>query len=216
MIAATNSPIFSTAWFPPVSYVASCMAYNEIVIETKETFPKQTYRNRCVILTAGGPLTLTIPVKKLQGSRTKTDEIEISNIEPWQRIQWRSISSAYSRSPYFDHYQHHLFPLFHEQAESLIEINDRSLHLVFKLLKLSCTLRYTNDYYSSYNGIDLRNTFDPKRPLSSDSFRYYFQVFGDRFAFQHDLSILDLLFNLGPESLNYLRIVEKSIQGKLF
>lgn len=216
MFTALNSPVFSTAWFPPVSYVASCMAFSEFVIEAKETFPKQTYRNRCVILTAGGLLTLSIPVIKPFGSRTKTDEIVVSGVEPWQRTHWRSITSAYSRSPYFDHYAHHFFPLFHDQASSLIEMNDRCLQLVFTLLKLPKTLHYTSDYSSLHAAVDLRNAFDPKKQFSSDYFDYYFQVFGDRFAFRHDLSILDLIFNLGPDSLNYLRLVENSIRGKLF
>lgn len=198
--------VFSTAYFPPVSYLSQCLKEGRFLIETQETYPKQTYRNRCVIATANGLQSLTVPVRKPFGNQTRSAEIKISEAEPWQRLHKRALETAYKASPFYDFYIDDLCPIFDQQYETLIALNDTSFKLILKLLKIDLTYTFTTQYaLSSEFAADYRNTFSPKSHFQKDSFREYYQVYSHKYPFQADLSILDLLFNEGPQSLIYLK-----------
>lgn len=199
-------PVFSTAYFPPVSYLSQCLKQDSFLIEIHETYPKQTYRNRCVIATANGLQNLTIPVRKTFGNQTRTAEIIISEAEPWQRLHKRALEAAYKASPFYDFYIADLLPVFDQQYETLTALNDAALKLILKLLKMDLSYSFTTEYKRPSEFVaDYRNFFSPKNPFNKEYFAEYYQVYSHKYPFQADLSILDLLFNEGPQALLYLK-----------
>lgn len=196
--------LFTTAYFPSISYMARFLAEDEPLIEICETYHKQTYRNRCRVMTANGVESISVPVIKVNGNHTMTKDIAISPIEPWQHIHSRCLESAYKASPYFDHYYDYLSPIFEDRFERLVDLNDAALKAVLKMLKVKKEIVYTSDYIRESEN-DLREAFSPKKPFDTSLFPTYYQVFSEKCPFAADLSILDLVFNLGPEAMDYLK-----------
>lgn len=196
--------LFSTAYFPCISYMARFLAESEPVVEIWETYHKQTYRNRCRVMTANGVESLSVPVVKVNGNHTMTKDITISPTEPWQHIHSRCLESAYKASPYFDHYYDYLKPIFEGRFERLVDLNDTALQAVLKMLKVKKEIVHTTDYVRDCEN-DLREVFSPKKPIDSRLFPTYYQVFSEKFPFAADLSVLDLIFNEGPEAIDYLK-----------
>lgn len=200
-------PLFSTAYLPPIAYFAALAKHQEASIEQYETFPKQTYRNRAVILSANGSLPLVVPVTHPYGNHTYTHNIGISYTERWNVNHWRAIVSAYSASPYFLYYKDKLEAILMQHYERLIDLNEALMQYLFKSLKLSVSLQYTKDYAPAGTiNEDYRNLFTPKKD-SDLTFPPYSQVFETKMPFVANLSILDLLFNLGPEAKRYLELL---------
>lgn len=195
--------LFTTAYFPSISYMARFLAEDEPVIEVWETYHKQTYRNRCRVMTANGVESLSVPVVKVNGNHTMTKDMVISTVEPWQHIHSRCLESAYMAAPYFDHYYDYLRPIFEGHFERLIDLNDAALQAVLKMLKVNKEIIHTTDYVREAEN-DFREVFSPKKAFESGSFPEYYQVFGTKFPFAPDLSVLDLIFNEGPEAMGYL------------
>ena len=177
---------------------------DEPVVEIWETYHKQTYRNRCRVMTANGVESMSVPVVKVNGNHTMTKDVMISPIENWQHIHSRCLESAYKASPYFDHYYDYLRPIFEGHFERLVDLNDAALKAVFKMLKVNKEIVHTTDYVHESDD-DLRKAFTPKKPFDSKFFPIYYQVFSEKFPFASDLSVLDLIFNEGPEAMNYLK-----------
>ena len=196
------TPVFSTAYLPPIVYVAKALQYTELLIESKETFPKQTYRNRAEIMTAGGVRTLTVPV--IRDNHSRTEEVGIDYKERWNIIHLRTLAAAYSASPYYLYYKEDLEALLTKRYEKLMELNEAMLKWILRLLKADCRLQRTEDYQKMYEE-DFRNTFSPKHPYPTEGMKSYYQVFSDRLPFTPNLSIIDLLMNLGPEAKDYLK-----------
>ena len=196
------TPVFSTAYLPPIVYVAKALQYTELLIESKETFPKQTYRNRAEIMTAGGVRTLTVPV--IRDNHSRTEEVGIDYKERWNIIHLRTLAAAYSASPYYLYYKDDLEALLTRHYEKLMELNEAMLKWILRLLKADCRLQRTEDYQKVYEE-DFRNTFSPKHPYPTEGMESYYQVFSDRLPFTPNLSIIDLLMNLGPEAKDYLK-----------
>ena len=205
--------LFSTAYFPPVSYVAAMVESSIIVVEQYETFPKQTYRNRTVIATANGLLSLTVPVVRTNGNHTYTKDMAICYNENWPLKHWRAIESAYNASPYFLYYKDELELILNKKHSTLIDLNMDIIAFVFKKLKTKKEVLLSDDYVSiiTERTKDYHNVFSPKNK-ETIQLPPYDQVFTDRFGFQSDISILDLLFNLGPDSLGYLKEVVRIMQ----
>lgn len=200
------TPLFSTAFFPPIAYVAALAQYAEAQIEIKETFPKQTYRNRMHIMTAGGVRVLTVPV--IRNNHSRTEEVLIDYKDRWTVIHLRTLTAAYSASPYFLYYKDNIEALLAAaHYDRLIDLNQATLEWLLRQLKIKCTLTFTTDYQpaTTENSSDFRTIFSPKRPYPTDQFKPYYQVFGDRQPFTPNLSCLDLLMNLGPEAKDYLK-----------
>lgn len=175
-------------------------------IELFETYPKQTFRNRCVVMSANGLQVLSVPVSKVFGNHTMTKDMKISYQTPWQQIHQRTFEASYKSSPYFDHYFPFLENLFNSKTETLIELNEKALHTILQLLSCSKEITYTADYQKDISQVkDYRHTFHPKKSFDKSLFPPYYQVFSDRFPFEADLSILDLLFNEGPMAMQYLK-----------
>lgn len=207
----TSYALFSTAYFPPISYVAAMLDKPVVVVEQYETFPKQTYRNRAVIATANGVLGLTVPVVKTNGNHTYTKDIEICYTENWALKHLRAIESAYNSSPYFLYYKDEVEAILNKQYIGLVDLNMDILSFVFKKLKVAKDIMLSTDFVLAEDVAtieDYRNRFSPKNK-EIIQLPPYDQVFEDRYGFQQDLSILDLLFNMGPDSLGYLKEVAK-------
>jgi hypothetical protein len=208
--------LLSTAYFPPVSWMAAAVQSGSIQIENHETYPKQTFRNRCNIATSSGILSLTVPVNRVNGNHTKTCDIRIDNSVNWQMLHWRSIVTAYNKSPYFLYYRDIVEPIFLKKHESLIDLNTEVLKSILHALKIkNIDILYTDQYETKPDLYDLRNSFHPKlnqRQEITYNLPRYIQTFEEKNGFVADLSIIDLLFNLGPDTLPYLAKVEFSLQ----
>jgi hypothetical protein len=193
-------PLF---YLPPISWFSVFLREDsEIVFEQFESFPKQTYRNRTAIYGANGKLLLIIPVRH-NGTRT-INEIEVSRRDPWEKIHWKTIKTAYQRSPYFEYYEDQLEEIFNFKTNSLFAFNLNALKLIQKLLKTGKTYSLSEEYFRNPIEENYREKFSPKKDLEFELEEYY-QTFTEKFGFQKDLSIIDLLCNKGPESLTYIK-----------
>lgn len=204
---ALGKILLSTAYLPPISYLKSCISAGNVIIESKEHFIKQTYRNRCNIYGANGLLSLVIPIHHHNLKECPIDEVTMANEEGWKKNHWRSITSAYGQSPFFEFYEEDLVKLFNTGETNLLNFNTECLRLIFKLLKLPLSLDMTDEYAEMAGVQDFRNRFHPKI-TSTEVFPRYYQVFENRHGFKANLSIIDLICNLGPESRNYLTSLE--------
>ncbi|GGI51515.1 hypothetical protein GCM10011425_27270 [Mucilaginibacter galii] len=195
-------PLF---YLPPVSYFKALNQYKpNILIEKHEHFPKQTYRNRANIYSPDGALTLVVPVVKGSKVHTPTHEVKISNDFRWQRLHWMSLESCYRRSAYFEFYEDGFARFYQQRFDNLFEYNQELLTMILKFLKMPIPLQYTDEYHREYpEATDYRNAIHPKKDALVEQ-KPYFQVFEERKGFLKDLSIVDLLFNQGPQSINYL------------
>jgi hypothetical protein len=203
-----DSVLLSTAYFPPIIYFSQLVHASEIVIEKEENFPKQTYRNRCIILGANGPLNLSVPVRHVQ-PKIKTSDICISNSDNWQPIHYRAIESAYRKSPFFEYYIDDLKKFFIEKPGSLLEFNTRILKTCLELINCRINVHFNKEFEKEEKDFDFRYKITPKKDLTEYCFPEYYQVFAVKFGFIQNLSILDLIFNTGPESKDYLRSIYK-------
>jgi hypothetical protein len=205
-VHANTSPVLlSTAYAPPISWIMEVIKAPQIYIEAFETYPRQTYRNRCRIVTANGVLALSIPVQKVHGKQTITKDIRINYREPWQRNHRRTIDAAYSNSPFYLYYIDELMPFYEKTFKYLLDFNLELTNQLIELLGFNATLNLTKAYIHQPNNIlDLRHAFSPKNKAPIQKSTPYFQVFEERHGFIADLSILDLLFNEGPGAGSYL------------
>ncbi len=204
-----KSILLSTAAFAPVQYMVKLLQYEQVFIEAFENFPKQTFRNRYEILAANGPVSLVIPVVKGRGRKVKIRDLKISYDTDWQRNHWRTIFSAYNSSPFFEYYQDDVLPFFEKSWKYLFDFNQSSLQTVCDLLELEPQLHLTTDFEAvPPETLNFREAITPKSHKASPDEHFhpepYTQVFSDRFGFIPNLSILDMLFNSGPDSLNIL------------
>ncbi len=206
-------PILTTAYLPPIDFFASIYRYKKLLLEGCESYQKQSYRNRCNILTANGSLSLIIPIDH-SCNRSSIKEVKIDNSSPWQIKHWRAILSAYKSSPFFDFYDLYLEPFFTKRYNFLFDFNLELLLEIIDLLNIGIdievTTNYNIDYDSSY--LDFRNSFHPKQSaisLSLKNMSKYHQVFAHKYEFVSNLSILDLLLNEGPISYRYLESISK-------
>ena len=201
----------STAYMPPIEYMALLVNKgSKVIIEKEETYPKQTYRNRCKIMTANGVLNLTIPVEKVNGNITKTKDIKIINSNQWYINHWRAISSAYSGSPFFLYYKDDLKHFFKGNYDNLLKFNNELLNQLLNLIGIKCTIEFSNSFTKPDNSnqeLDYRYSISPKISSDYSHTEEYYQVFSNKFNFTPNLSIIDLLFNIGPETKNYLETV---------
>lgn len=192
-------------YFPPISYFEIWTKSDKRYLEQWENFPKQTYRNRCLIQGANGKLPLIIPIEH-SGARIMKD-IKISYTSSWQKLHIKSLQSAYQSSPYFEYYEDKLVNLLEKKETFLLDLNVKTLEWAFSILKIDDTYIRTNEYVEFPECTDAREAFNAKKESSYYN-KKYIQVFSDRFEFMNDLSIIDLICNLGPKSANYLTNVE--------
>lgn len=203
-----TSGLFTIAYLPPIAWFQHALQCEKIFIEAHENYNKQSYRNRCKILSANGILDLSVPI--IQGNTKQTiKNVVTQENEPWRKIHWQAICSAYGKSAFFLYYRDDFEAIYLQNTcTSLFDLNMLFIQLIFKLLKTNCELHFTNKYDEhNKDTIDFRNSFKAKNPVLGLELLVhtnYYQVFAEKFPFQPNLSILDLLFNVGPISKDYL------------
>lgn len=204
----SNSILLSTAWFAPVHYYALFSRFQEVYIEQFENFNKQTFRNRCEIYAANGKLPLVVPVVKGRGRKIKIKDLQVSYDEQWQRTHWKSVVSAYNTSPFFEYYQDDLVGFFEKKYRFLLDLNVKVHEVICNILEIDDTFTFTEDFEKVPPGsLNFREQISPKVSYAYDPGFMpvpYTQVFSEKHGFIANLSILDLIFNEGPNSLNIL------------
>lgn len=195
--------LISTAYFPPIGYFSLIRNAGNVFIETEENYIKQSYRNRFRILSSNGILTLSVPVMKGSQLKTNIKDITIDYSKRWQQNHLGAITSAYSRSPYFQFYSDSFSKIILGNHKFLIDLNNELLEKCLEIMKINKCILYTSSFEAHTGKIyDYRYRLNPKKSLDFP-YKPYIQVFGNP-GFVPGLSIVDLLFNAGPESAEYL------------
>ena len=200
MHKATIFPLF---YLPPINYFTALkQSQGDILLEMHEHFPKQTYRNRASIHSPNAKLDLIVPVEKGAAMHRPIKDVRISYEFNWQRIHWLSLQTSYRSSAFFEFYEDDFAPFYEKKWEFLIDYNQELLELMSRLLKLNLSFTPTTEYKLVESELDFRTAIHPKKE-SLFSINPYYQVFEDRNDFIENLSIVDLLFNQGPQSNHY-------------
>ena len=215
--------LLETAFMPPVSYFAAIaeeftLSYGRVVslvparlrLEACENYQKQSYRNRCRIYAAGGVESLTLPVVHEGGtSSLPIREIRVDWSRDWLPRMERAIVSAYESSPYFEYYRDSLFDILESRPEKLFDLNISLIHYFLGKIGLPADIDFTTEYErpgeTAPDISALRGLTHPKRPSILKTEKPYWQVFAAKYGFKSDLSVMDLLFNEGPDSISYLK-----------
>lgn len=202
----SNSIILSAQYLAPISYYhAINQATGDIILDKHEHFIKQTFRSRTRIATANGILDLVVPVQHGRKERVAMSGIKINYDHEWQRLHWLSIQTAYRSSAYFEFYEDEFKVFYTEKYDSLFEFNLAQMKLILKILKINKEIKFSESYVSEYEqAIDYRNLIHPKKASVYPNQKRYYQIFEDRTGFLEDVSILDLIFNQGPQSRSFL------------
>ena len=211
-----TTALLQTTYFGPVQWYQKLKRYDHCVIEQYDSYQKQTYRNRCVIATANGLQALTVPVdhSPLTIDHVQCKDLRISDHNQWRRVHWNALQSAYSESPFFEYYADDIRPFFEQKYEFLIDFNEAIRQKMCELLDIDTSVSYSSGFWVHGSGFkvqgsgfrDFREVIHAKHPQDDPEFqpRSYWQVFQHRYGFQPNLSILDLLFCMGPEAVFYL------------
>ena len=209
-----TTALLQTTYFGPIQWYQKLYRHDRVIIEQYDSYQKQTYRNRCVIATANGVQALTVPVEHAD-DKILTKDLRISDHNQWRRIHWNALQSAYSESPFFDYYADDLRLFFERKYEFLIDFNEAIRQKVCELIDIHPNVSYSTEFTSDTNPqtstprhqpsdiADFRVVINAKHPLPDADFtpRSYWQVFQHKNGFLPNLSILDLLFNMGTESI---------------
>ena len=213
-----TTALLQTTYFGPIQWYQKLYRHDRVIIEQYDSYQKQTYRNRCIIATANGTQALTVPVEHNDQRSTfnvQCKDLRISDHNQWRRVHWNALQSAYSESPFFDYYADDLRLFFERKYEFLIDFNEAIRQKVCELIDIHPNVSYSTEYTSDTTPqtstprhqpsdiADFRVVINAKHPLPDADFtpRSYWQVFQHKHGFLPNLSILDLLFNMGTESI---------------
>ena len=195
--------MLSTTYLGPVQWYQKLHRSEIVVLDRYESFVKQTYRNRCLISATNGIQALTLPI--VHGNS------KLSDHGNWQHLHWQAFQSAYGESPFFEFYADDLAPFYEKRWTYLYDFNMELVQMLCRLLDIQCVFSetdrfYSNEEWTNIGGSDLRNVIRPKNPLPDPDFcpKPYYQVYWGKWGFLPNLSIVDLLFNEGNESIFYL------------
>jgi len=239
VIPEIKTVLLSTAYLAPVEYYLQMNTHSQVIIEQHCNYVKQTYRNRCVIASANGLQTLSIPIVKPDSPKCLTKDIRIAEHGNWRHLHWNAIVSAYSSTPFFEYYADDFRPFYEKPQRFLFDFNEALRELVCSLLDISPNVSYSNQYitgetllnsarhcegearsnlppltppkgencstpfWGEVGGevLDLREAIHPKKGNNNFNLKPYYQVFENKYGFQGNLSIIDLLFNMGNEAI---------------
>lgn len=203
--------VFPTAYLPDIVYMAHFLAAESPRIDIGEHFEKQTCRNRTDIMTTSGKITLSVPVIK-KAHHTPTREIGLCYRENWPTMHWRTIKTAYGSSPYFLYYADMFEPFYTQKFDTLLELNQNLFNTIMQIIGLPQSYNYSSIYIESEDiKTDYRNYWHPVK--DHILIPKYMQVFEEKYGFMHNLSVLDLIFNLGPEASSYLYHLSQKVRN---
>jgi len=198
--------IIATSYLPPTWYIKKLLSTDTIVIERYEHFVKQSIRNRCHILSPNGVQSLIVPVVHQNRFRTAVKDIRIANDFSWQRQHWRSLCAAYRRSAYFEFYQDDMVSFYEKKFEFIFDFNMELLQFLLEQLMIKRTIGFTSEFQDP--NINSQDNFcgqcNTGSPFVSGNEIKYPQVFSYKEDFVSGLSIVDLLFSMGPSSGKYI------------
>jgi len=201
----------STAYLAPVQYYCKLISFDIVLVEANENYLKQTCRNRCMIATANGIQSLTVPIENPSTDKCPIKDIRISDHGKWRHLHWQALVSAYGMSPYFEYYMDDFAPFYECTYHFLFDLNEQLRLVVCKLLDIQPVVNFTTEYHPSPL-YDFREIIRPKHPVRDKTFepQPYYQVFREKHGFLKNLSIVDLLFNMGPEAV---LVLQRSIKS---
>lgn len=197
----------SSAYLAPVEYYTKLATYDKIYVEQHDHYMKQTYRNRCTIAAPDGELPLSIPTVKPDTPKCPMKDIRISDHGNWRHLHWNAIESAYNSTPFFEYYKDDFRPFYEKKYEFLIDFNEELCRMICELIGLHPNMERTEAYKTNFTSdeTDFRERIHPKKDFHIEDPEFvakpYYQVFEQKLGFIPNLSIIDLLFNMGPESL---------------
>lgn len=197
----------SSAYLAPVEYYTKLATYDKIYVEQHDHYMKQTYRNRCTIAAPDGELPLSIPTVKPDTPKCPMKDIRISDHGNWRHLHWNAIESAYNSTPFFEYYKDDFRPFYEKKYEFLIDFNEELCRMICELIGLHPNMERTEVYKTDFTSdeTDFRERIHPKKDFHIEDPEFvakpYYQVFEQKLGFIPNLSIIDLLFNMGPESL---------------
>ena len=200
-----QTTILSSLYLAPVEYYSYLFRSEFIVIEINDNYQKQSYRNRCALAGANGPLSISIPIVKPDKDNSKMKDIRIADHGNWRHLHWNAILSAYNSTPYFQYFEDDFRPFYERKIEFIHDFNEELRQLICRFIGINKDVRYTETYINEEieGYIDLREKIHPKKESDFKTEPYY-QVFASKHGFINNLSILDLLFNMGNEARLYL------------
>jgi len=191
-------------YLPNIAHFTAIVNAENVFLEMDDNYQKQTFRNRTHIYGSNGLLQLSVPVIHSLNNRQKYRDVKISNATKWQSLHWKSLQSAYSTSPFFEFYKDELQPLFEVKYDFILDYNLKCFVTICECLQLDLKLTKTKSFQKIVEDkTDLRHLVNAKKEVPI-LFESYTQVFNDKHGFIQNLSILDLLFNEGPNALLYL------------
>lgn len=195
--------LLSSAYLAPVEYYFLMNRFPRVIIEQHDHYIKQTYRNRCKIASANGVQTLSIPIEKPDSQKCLTRDIRIADHGNWRHLHWNAIVSAYNSTPFFEYYADDFRPFYEKSYPYLFDFNEQLRELVCSLIDIEPLISYSEIFLTEPDSstLDGRDAIHPKKESLQKEFQAYYQVFESRFGFLPNLSIIDLLFNMGPESV---------------
>ena len=190
-------------YFPSIStYIAMAKA-DSITLEMEDNFQKQTNRNRMYIYSANGLQLLNIPLNHLKNSHQISKDIQLETEFDWQKQHFKSLEAAYRSSPFFEFFEDILMPVFEKDYKFLMDLNLDTMAIISKCIGLKISFSKTEEFQKETDLDDFRNLASGKKDQTQIT--PYTQVFGEKYGFLNNLSILDLLFNEGRYSLDYLK-----------
>jgi hypothetical protein len=200
--------LIESQYFPNISYYKTLINLDILLIERYEHYQKLSFRNRCYIAGPNGRILLSVPLARGKNQRTVMKDVRISNEEKWQGQHWKTLVSAYRRSPWFEYHEESLGKLYEQPAEFLLDWNMACFEWANTVIGLNHPVAFTDVYNKDpETGItDLRDTMSPSETISAGDGPVYTQVFQERVGFMPNLSILDLIFCEGRRSLELLKL----------
>ena len=191
-------------YFPSISHYVAMANADSITIEMEDNFQKQTNRNRMYIYGPNGLQLLNIPVKHLKNSHQMSRDIQLETAFDWQKQHFKSLETAYRSSPFFEFFEDIIIPVFEKDYKFLMDLNLETMAIVSKCIGLKTSFFETDEFHKETDKLlDFRSLVDGKKDTTIIT--DYTQVFGEKHGFLNNLSVLDLLFNEGRYSLDYLR-----------